>query len=99
MKTYLSGGCLLLALGPSMAGSLDRREHPTMADTPSVVVPVSMQNIEARSPIKLRDALRQPFDDMEDPGSRPYRLSVEERHRMREQLRSQTPSEFFGNKP
>ncbi|MDP2262014.1 MAG: hypothetical protein Q8K24_02540 [Hydrogenophaga sp.] len=38
----------------------------------------------------MREVLRQPMDSMEDP-SKLYRLSLEERQRMREQLRSQSP--------
>jgi hypothetical protein len=43
--------------------------------------------------LRLRDALRRPFDDMDD-ARKPYRLSVEERQRLREQLRDQPPYDF-----
>ena len=63
------------------------------ADAATVtVVPISIDGGEARAPMRLRDALRQPFDDMDD-GGKPFRLSVEERQRLREQLRVQPPFE------
>jgi len=61
------------------------------ADT-ATVMPISIDAGEARAPMRLRDALRQPFDDMDD-GGKPFRLSVEERQRLREQLRVQPPFE------
>jgi hypothetical protein len=60
----------------------------------ATVMPISIDAGEARSPMRLRDALRQPFDDMDD-GGKPFRLSVEERQRLREQLRVQPPLEAY----
>eukprot|EP01041_Mallomonas_annulata_P017411 gene17412-35878_t len=57
-----------------------------------MVMPISVDEGEPRNAMRLRDVLRQPFDDMED-NSKPYRLSVEERQRLREQLRGQSPQE------
>lgn len=50
------------------------------------VMPISMIEPEGRTPVRLRDSLRQPYDD-EVETNKPYRLSVEERMRLREQLR------------
>ena len=60
---------------------------------PVAVLPISAEEIEPRTTMRLRDALRQPFDDMDD-SRKPYRLSVEERQRLREQLRDQPPYDF-----
>ena len=57
-----------------------------------MVMPISVEEGEPRNVLRLRDVLRQPFDDMED-NAKPYRLSVEERQRLREQLREQSPHE------
>lgn len=93
MKSYLPGGLLLLTLGSAFAAPEDQRVHPMPADTPVAVLPVSVDEIDPRSTMRLRDALRQPFDDMDD-SRKPYRLSVEERQRLREQLRDQPHHDF-----
>jgi len=67
------------------------------ANEPAAVMPISIDGSELARPLRLRDTLRQPFDDMDD-GGKPYRLSVEERQRLREQLRGQ-PSQTRGLKP
>lgn len=89
MKPYLSIGPLLLALFPVWAGAADDRVHPLPADTPSVILPITADTSEPRTVIRLRDALRQPYDDLEED-SKPYRMSVQERQRMREQLRDRS---------
>jgi hypothetical protein len=93
MKSYLLGGVLLLSLMPAVAAPEDQRLHPVSSDTPVAVLPVSVDEIDPRSTMRLRDALRQPFDDMND-SRKPYRLSVEERQRLREQLRDQPHHDF-----
>lgn len=97
MKSYLPGGLLLLTLGSAYAAPEDHRLHPMPSDTPVAVLPVSVDEIDPRSTMRLREALRQPFDDMDD-SRKPYRLSVEERQRLREQLRDQ-PHQDFKFKP
>ena len=97
MKSYLSSGFLLVALGSAFAGPGDQRAHPVSSDTPMAVLPITADETEPRSTMRLRDALRQPFDDMDDT-RKPYRLSVEERQRLREQLRDQ-PHQDFKFKP
>lgn len=77
-------------LGPVTAGTSDSRVLPVIADTSATVMPISVDDGEPRRQSRLRDALRQHFEDMDDP-YQPYRLSAEERQRMREQLRSQPP--------
>lgn len=97
MKSYLSSGLLLVALGSAFAGPGDQRVHPVSSDAPVAVMPITADETEPRSTMRLRDALRQPFDDMDDT-RKPYRLSVEERQRLREQLRDQ-PYQDFKFKP
>ena len=79
---------LALVLGlPTWAHTLDLREPPLQAMT---VLPTAPSDPgDARQQHRLREALRQPVNADESP-SKPYRLSVEERQRLREQLRSQT---------
>ncbi|MDR7092519.1 hypothetical protein J2X09_000242 [Hydrogenophaga laconesensis] len=93
MKSCLSSGLLLLSLGSVVAAPEDQRVHPMPSDTPVAVLPVSADGGDPRSTMRLRDALRQPFDDMDD-SRKPYRLSVEERQRLREQLRDQPHHDF-----
>lgn len=79
---------LALVLGlPTWAYGLDLREPPLQAMT--VVPSTTAGSGDPRQPHRLRDALRQPLSDSE-PAGKPYRLSVEERQRLREQLRTQT---------
>ena len=95
MKSFLTGVLMLSAIGPLLAGQERVRvQHPAPAEVPgAAILPISVGGgVDAREPMRLRDALRQPFDDMDDT-SKPYRLSVEERQRLREQLRDQTPYE------
>ncbi len=95
MKSYLSGGLLLMALAFAHAGPEDVRVHPApgMADGPVAILPISADENDPRGAMRLRDALRRPVDDMEE-SRKPYRLSVEERQRLREQLRDQPPYDF-----
>ena len=89
MKTHLPVGLILLALGSAHAGPGDLQNQPLPANTSVMVMPISVDENEPRGgSMRLRDVLRQPFDDIDD-NAKPYRLSVEERHRLREQLRGQ----------
>ncbi|MDO9148106.1 MAG: hypothetical protein Q7U52_10645 [Hydrogenophaga sp.] len=88
MKLNLTGGILFLLLGPAVADPAAERKLGDPIDASVVVVPTSIDD-EPRTALRLRELLRQPFDRVEDPFE-PYRLSVEERQRMREQLRSQS---------
>ena len=69
--------------GPERA----RVDAPAMAP-PSSIVPIVTDMGEVRGGSRLREVLRQPFDTANGPGQ-PYRLSDEERQRLREQLRGQ----------
>ena len=95
MKSYLSGGLLLMALGSAHAGPEDVRAVPApgVIDGPVAVLPITADDNDSRGSMRLRDALRRPVDDMND-SRKPYRLSVEERQRLREQLRDQPPYDF-----
>lgn len=93
MKSILTSAFLLSVISPLVAAQDGQRLHPLPPDAPATVIPISVGDTsEVRGPLRLRDALRQPFDDMDDT-SKPYRLSVEERQRLREQLREQPPYE------
>lgn len=97
MKLNLTGGILLLMMGSVAAGPSDDRKlnEPLAAG----VMSISIDGSEPRTPLHLRDALRQPFDGVDDP-FKPYRLSAEERQRMREQLRRQpTQTDHKRNNP
>lgn len=85
MKPYLSAGCLLLVALPTLGLAQGKRAHPLPEDAPVSVLPIAAENAEARSTASLRDSLRQPFDDADN---KPFRLSSQERQRMREQLRN-----------
>lgn len=95
MKSYLPAGCLLLVLSPTFSWAADPIALPLSGDMPPVVsLPTAVaESPEARSPSRLRDVLRQPFDDFKDD-NKPYRLSVQERQRLREQLSSKSPYDF-----
>lgn len=94
MKSVWMGTIACLTAGLAFANP----ERPRAAGvigaetTAATVMPISIDGGEARTPMRLRDALRQPFDDMDD-GGKPFRLSAEERQRLREQLRGQPPFE------
>lgn len=95
MKSYLPAGCLLLVLSPTFSWAADPIALPLPGDMPPVVsLPTAVAEApEPRSNLGLRDVLRQPFDDFKDD-NKPYRLSVQERQRLREQLSSKSPYEF-----
>lgn len=92
MKSVWMGSIACLTAGLAFANPERAREPALAASDVGTVVPISIDAGEMRTPIRLRDALRQPFDDMDD-GGKPFRLSVEERQRLREQLRVQPPFE------
>ena len=82
---YISSA-LILGL-PLCAPALELRDQPVHG---MVVVPMTAlpsDTPEGRSPApRLRDSLRQPLSDG-DAAGKPYRLTPEERQRLREQLR------------
>jgi len=78
----------LLVLGPSISAAGDTRVHPLPTDVAVNVLPITADLSEPRSAIRLRDALRQPYEEAED--DKPYRMSAQERQRLREQLRTQS---------
>ena len=92
MKTNWMGGCLVLALAGwaplAVAQAAEGRVQASSVQAPLLVLPISVQDDEHRSAARLRDLLRQPYEDSQTLDSRPYRLSPEERQRLREQLRS-----------
>ncbi len=86
MKRFAKQGVCLLLLMPAWAFPADPRPPSESAEGAVAVMPISMVEPETRSHPRLRDSLRQSHGD-EPEISKPYRLSVEERHRLREQLR------------
>jgi hypothetical protein len=97
MKPFQFTGCLLFALLPALAAADGKRPNLHSAETDAAVswLPVAVDNTEARSAASLRDSLRQPHGEL--GGSQPYRLSTQERQRMRDQLRAQSPRESTRN--
>jgi hypothetical protein len=81
-----SFAALMLGL-PLCAPALELRDQPMQG---MVVVPMTAlpsDPPEGRSSVpRLRDSLRQPLSDGDTAG-KPYRLTPEERQRLREQLR------------
>ncbi len=93
MKSIWMGSLAMLTAGLALANAeRAREEFRAPGHDAAGVMPISIDGGEARPQLRLRDALRQPFDDM-DEGAKPFRLSVEERQRLREQLREQQPFE------
>ncbi len=95
MKSHGMVGLLLCSLAAvANAQTLDgARLEAGAVGTPLLVLPISIHDDDHRSAQRLRDVLRQPFDGMQEPGGKLYRLSPEERHRLREQLRNQPDAE------
>lgn len=92
MKSLWIGSLALLMTGVALANQERVRDLRDMPQDAAGVIPISIDGGESRAPMRLRDTLRQPFDDM-DEGAKPYRLTTEERQRLREQLREQLPFE------
>ncbi|MFM6985370.1 MAG: hypothetical protein ACKOXQ_01920 [Hydrogenophaga sp.] len=85
--------CLLPALG--MAGVLaSAKSRVPVVTEGSTVSPAPADVPPPRSRAALRDALRQPVDE---GGHTPFRLSAQERQRMREQLRPSSWSDRPGS--
>lgn len=91
MKHLWIAGFLAVGL-PSAATAQDRRVQPGSVEVPLGVLPVAVDQTEARSVSSLRDSLRQPWDEIAE---KPFRLSSEERQRMREQLRTQSSARIL----
>ena len=86
MKPFILFSLGWVALSAAWAGPERARvDAPAMAP-PSSIVPIVTDMGEVRGGSRLREVLRQPFDTANGPGQ-PYRLSDEERLRLREQLR------------
>ncbi len=81
----------VLVCASMAAQAQDRRPFPASAEASHSVPPVAagqvVEQAEPRPVVPLRDSLRQSWSD---PGDKPYRLSSEERQRMRAQLRAQS---------
>lgn len=78
---------------PLCALALEQREQPlhTLAVVPMSAAPADPLDGKPAVP-RLRDTLRQPLSEGEGLG-KPYRLTPEERQRLREQLRGQSATE------
>lgn len=90
MKTYLSSLTLLSLLGSAFAQTSDGRRDALMSAAVVVVPAETGEEPDARNHARLRDSLRLLQDEQADASGKPYRLTLEERHLLREQLRSQT---------
>jgi hypothetical protein len=82
------GACLLLSV-PAWGWAADQRPAPDAVEGAMAVMPISMIEPETRGAPRLRESLRHNQVSEADSG-KPYRLSIEERHRLREQLRGST---------
>ena len=76
----------MLLLGPAWALASDQPPATVPTESAMSVLPMSMVEPDARTTVRLRESLRQPYGD-ETEQNKPYRLSAEERVRLREQLR------------
>lgn len=94
MKPFLFTGCLLIAVLPSLAAANGRRVPPPAAGADSAItlLPIAVDQTEPRSAATLRESLRQPYGGLGE--SQPYRLSSQERQRMRDQLRAQSSQDI-----
>lgn len=91
---------LLACFSPwAMAQKAEGRPPSGGAQAPLLVLPISAPEEEHRGAAGLRDVLRQPYEVTQELGSRPYRLTPEERQRLREQLRSQPDGLVLKGKP
>lgn len=88
MKLVFPLGSLLLCL-PSLGMAADMPAQHDQVQAAVMVVPAELPEQGPRGPLRLRDALRHSVSDS-DTETKPYRLSTEERQRLREQLRSQS---------
>ncbi len=86
MKLFVRQGLGILLLAPAWVLATDERAVAAPTESVMSVVPISMMEPDTRSTVRLRESLRQPYDD-EIEQNKPYRLSAEERVRLREQLR------------
>jgi len=95
MKTHWMGGLLLCSMAAAAnAQTPDGGQLQAGSEgAPALVLPISVLDDDHRSTSRLRDVLRQAGDDAQEPDTKPYRLSPEERLRLREQLRSQPGAE------
>ncbi|OGA89236.1 MAG: hypothetical protein A2X72_15955 [Burkholderiales bacterium GWF1_66_17] len=89
MKLVFSLGSLLLSLSP-MVGAEEKPAHQDQVQAAAMVLPLDSAAGEPRGPLRLRDALRYSDSDSDAEEVKPYRLSAEERQRLREQLRNQS---------
>lgn len=91
-KSFLIAVSLLSGLSLTAVAE-DRRYPPSPTEAHRSVLPTpplpahAADHIEARNTIPLRESLRLSWGEADD---KPYRLSSEERQRMREQLRAQS---------
>ncbi len=93
MKPLYSASGLLLVLSPLVGWAADPSAPVPGETPPAALAPVATAEAsESRGNTSLRSVLRQPFDDFKED-SKPYRLSVQERQRLREQLGSKYPHE------
>lgn len=90
MKSFVSRSVWLGLLLPTLGMAADPQTATIDSAAQAMIVmptePMEPAASDVREAPRLRDALRQPYaDDLES--SKPYRLSAQERLRLREQLR------------
>jgi hypothetical protein len=91
LKSYFLGFIGYMVLVPATADTqVARSPGPgSFFDPSAMAVPVSFEQFGPRAPEKLRETLRQTGEvSVQTP--QPYRLTPQERQRLREQLRQQS---------
>jgi len=90
VKPLLSAVCLPLLWAPAVSTAEDAHVPPLRWAAPDLVLPSAALLGEPRGAVRLREVLRRPYSTQADDIA-PYRMSDQERQRLREQLRSQAP--------
>lgn len=86
MMSFVQRSVCSFLLLPTLGVAADPQTTPETTPQAMIALPMSAAEPEPREAPRLRDALRQPYGEDQE-GAKPYRLSAQERHRLREQLR------------
>lgn len=86
MMSFVQRSVCSVLLLPTLGVAAEPRTSADATPQAMIALPMNAAEVEPREAPRLRDALRQPYTDDQE-ASKPYRLSAQERHRLREQLR------------
>lgn len=87
MMSFVQRSVCSFLLLPTLGVAADPQTSQDASTQVMIALPLNAAETETRDAPRLRDTLRQPYGDDQE-SSKPYRLSAQERHRLREQLRS-----------